>query len=171
MQSWLAVFIVAMCLAIVLQTVILAALYLQLKRRLDQSHRILNDLQIRVGPILTRIQIMLEDTQPRISDLVADAAHFVYIARTQAQKVDRIFTDTADRLRGQLNHADRILTGTLETIEDAGSQFRRSFLAPMQKVSAVVQGVKVGLDFFRSRRRGAEPAREPAAEQEDELFI
>jgi hypothetical protein len=170
MQTWLAVFVVAMSVAVILQTVILAAVYFQLKRRLDQTQRILTDLQTRIGPILTRVQILLEDTQPRISDMVADAAHFVYLARTQAQKVDRIFTETADHLRGQLNHFDRILTGTLETLEDAGSQFRRSFLGPMQKVSAVVQGVKVGLDFFRSRRRGDSPPETPES-QEDELFI
>ena len=119
MQTWLAVFVVAMSVAVILQTVILAALYFQLKRRLEQTQRILTDLQTRIGPILTRVQILLEDTQPRISDLVADAAHFVYLARTQAQKVDRIFTETADHLRGQLNHFDRILTGTLETLEDS----------------------------------------------------
>ncbi len=170
MQTWMAVFIAATAVAVILQTAILAALYLQLSRRLEQTHRILNDLQNRVGPILTRVQILLEDTQPRITEMVSDAAHVVYLFRNQAQKVDRIFTDATDRLRGQLVHADRILTGTLEAVEDAGSQFRKSFFGPIQKASALVQGIKVGLDFFRSRRRG-EPARESAAEQEDELFI
>lgn len=169
MQNWVAVFIVATAVAVLLQTVILAALYFQLRQRLDQTHRIFADLQSRIGPILTRVQILLEETQPRISEMVADAAHTVYLARTQAQKVDRVFTEAADRLRGQLNHADRILTGTLEAIEEAGSQFNRNFLRPMQKASAVVQGIKVGLDFFRSRR-SSPPATETAAEQED-LFI
>lgn len=169
MQNWVAVFIVATAVAVLLQTVILAALYFQLRQRLDQTHRIFADLQSRIGPILTRVQILLEETQPRISEMVADAAHTVYLARTQAQKVDRVFTEAADRLRGQLNHADRILTGTLEAIEEAGSQFNRNFLRPMQKASAVVQGIKVGLDFFRSRR-SSPPAAETAAEQED-LFI
>ncbi len=169
MQNWLAVFVVATAVAVVLQTVILAALYLQLRRRLEQSHRILSDFQSRIGPILTRAQILLEDTQPRISEMVADAAHIAYLARNQAQKVDRIFTDAADRLRGQLVQADRILTGALEAVEDAGVYFRRSFFGPVQKASALVQGIKVGLDFFRSRRR-AEPAGQ-SVEQEDELFI
>lgn len=171
MQNWLAVFIVATAVAVLLQTIILAALYFQLRQRLDQTHRIFTDLHNRVGPILTRVQILLEDTQPRVSEMVADAAHAVYLARTQAQKVDRLFTEAADRLRGQLNHADRILTGTLESIEEAGSQFSRNILGPMQKVTAVVQGIKVGLDFFRSKRgRGPVPAESAGAESED-LFI
>src|SRR5206468_4515153 len=107
----------------------------------------------------------------------SDASHIVYLARGQAQKIDRVFTDAADRLRGQLVHADRILTGTLEAVEDAGSKFSHSFWRPMHKASALVQGIKVGLDLLRSRRRGwdGRPDRrrsdEPREPQEEELFI
>jgi hypothetical protein len=123
-----------------------------------------------VGPILTRTQILLDDTQPKITALVDDASHVVYLARTQAQKMDRVFTEASDRLRGQLVRADRILTGTLEAVEDAGIHVRRSILGPVQKASAVVQGIKVGLDFLRSRRGRREDVSE-TLEQEDELFI
>ena len=169
MQNWVPLFIVVTALAVVLQAAVLLALYLQMRRMMEQMNRLLTDLQARVGPILTRVQILLDDTQPRISALVTDAEHIVYLARNQAQKVDRVFTDAADRLRAQLVNADRILTGALESLEDAGVQFRRSFWGPMRKASALVQGFKVGLDFFRSRRRGGS-ARE-SVEQEDELFI
>jgi hypothetical protein len=73
-------------------------------------------------------------------------------------------------LRGQILRADRILTGTLEAVEDAGVQVRRSFLGPVQKVSAILHGIKIGLDVLRSRRSGRETAGE-TMEQEDELFI
>jgi hypothetical protein len=103
---------------------------------------------------------------------VNDASHIVYLARGQAQKIDRVFTDAADRLRGQLVHADRILTGTLEAVEDAGSKFSHSFWKPMQKASALVQGIKVGLDLLRSRRsRSRRSGDEPREQQEEELFI
>lgn len=169
MQNWVAFFIVVTAVAVALQMGILLALYLQMRRTMDRMDRVLTDLQTRVGPILTRVQILLDDTQPRISSMVTDASHMVYLARNQAQKMDRIFNEAADRLRGQLINVDRILTGAVESLEEAGSQFRRTFSRPMQKASALVQGIKVGLDFFRSRRRDA-PARE-SVEQEDELFI
>jgi len=109
--------------------------------------------------------------------MVNDASHMVYLARGQAQKVDRVFTEAADRLRGQLMHADRILTGTLEAVEEAGSQVKHSFWLPVQKASALVQGIKVGLDLLRSRRRGSDGRAdrrrgdEPREAQEEELFI
>jgi len=103
--------------------------------------------------------------------MVNDASHIVYLARGQAQKIDRVFTDAADRLRGQLLHADRILTGTLEAVEDAGSKFSHSFWRPVQKASALVQGIKVGLDLLRSRRKRRPGGEEPREQQEEELFI
>lgn len=170
MQNWIPFFVVVTALAVVLQVAILLAIYLQFRRTSRQFSRLMTDLQARIGPILTRLQILIEDTHPRISHMIADASHVVYLARTQAQKVDRVFTEGADRLRAQLVHVDRILTGALETVEDAGSKFRSTVWEPMQKASAVLKGIKVGLDFFRTRKRP--PSNEPAEpQQEEELFI
>jgi hypothetical protein len=170
MQFWMEFFSIVAAIALVVQVAILIGLFLQLKRTTESINRMINDLHNRVGPILTRTQILLEDTQPKLSNLVDDASQVVYLARAQAQKMDRVFTEASDRLRGQLVRADRIITGTLEAVEDAGTQVRRSFLGPVQKASAVVQGIKIGLDFLRSRRREKEPLHE-TMEQEDELFI
>ncbi len=170
MQFWLEVFCIIAAIALVIQVVILTLLFFELRRTSENTNRLVTDLQSRVGPILTRVQILLDDTQPKISNMVNDASHVVYLARGQAQKIDRVFTDAADRLRGQLVHADRILTGALEAVEDAGAKFSHSFWRPVQKASALVQGIKVGLDLLRSRRRRSS-GDEPREQQEEELFI
>src|SRR5437773_7347214 len=139
MQNWVGVVI---AIAVVLQVAVLIALFFTTRRTMQKLERTVTDLHERTGPILTRVQILLEDTQPKLSTMVSDAAHIVYLARGQAQKVDRVFTDATDRLRGQLVRADRILTGTLEAVEEAGSQFKHSVWRPMQKASALVQGIK-----------------------------
>ena len=173
MQVWLEVFSIVAALALVVQVVILTALLLQMRRTTENVNRLVGEMQSRMGPILTRVQILLDDTQPKISSMVNDASHMVYLARGQAQKVDRVFTEAADRLRGQLLHADHILTGVLEAVEEAGSQFKHGFWRPVQKASALLQGIKVGLDLLRSRKRGPDRRRndEPRETQEEELFI
>ena len=170
MQFWLEFFSIVAAVALVVQVVILTALFFQLRRTTENVNRLVGDLHSRLGPILTRVQILLDDTQPKISSMVNDASHIVYLARGQAQKIDRVFTDAADRLRGQLVHADRILTGTLEAVEDAGAKIKHSVWRPVQKASALVQGIKVGLDILRSRRRRRQ-GDEPREQQEEELFI
>jgi uncharacterized protein YoxC len=169
METWVAIFVCVAAVAIVFQAVILVAMFLQMRRTMDRMERFTSDLESRLAPILSRVQILLEDTQPKISEMVADAAHVVYLARAQAQKVDRVFTEASDRLRGQLVRADRILTGALEAMEDAGSKFSHSVWKPVQKVSALMQGIRVGIDLLRSRRGDRRP--EEPLEQEEELFI
>ena len=170
MQFWLEVFSIIAAIALVVQVVILTALFFELRRTTQKVNKLVGDMQTRVGPILTRVQILLDDTQPKISEMVADASHIVYLARGQAQKVDRVLTDASDRLRGQLAHADRILTGTLEAVEETGTRLKHSFWNPVHKASAVVQGIKVGLDLLRSRR-STRRRDEPLEAQEEELFI
>jgi len=170
-MNWIAFSSVVTAIALVVQLVILIMLLLELRKTTEKINQLTGDLRARIGPILTRVQILLDDTQPKISSLVSDAAHMVYLARGQAQKVDRVFTDAADRLRGQLLHLDRILTGTLEALEDAGSQFKRGFWRPVQKVSALIQGIKVGIDLLRSRRSKRPSSADEGMEQEEELFI
>src|SRR5437879_9226293 len=133
MQFWLEFFSIIAAIALVVQVVILTALFFQLRRTTENVNRLMGDLHSRVGPILTRVQILLDDTQPKISSMVNDASHIVYLARGQAQKVDRVFTEAADRLRGQLVHLDHILTGALEAVEDAGSKVKNSFWRPMHQ--------------------------------------
>jgi uncharacterized protein YoxC len=169
MQNWVGVVV---AIALVLQVSILTALFFTTRRTMQKLEKTVTDLNARAGPILTRVQILLDDTQPKISTMVSDAAHIVYLARGQAQKMDRVFTDAADRFRGQLLHIDRILTGTMEAVEDAGAQFKQSFWKPVQKASALVHGIKIGLDLLRARRVGTHSGnQEPLPEQEEELFI
>ncbi len=169
MQNWVGPLIAA---ALLLQVSVLIALFWTTRRTMQKLDKTVTDLNEKAGPILTRVQILLDDTQPKISTMVSDAAHIVYLARGQAQKMDRVVTDAADRFRGQLLHIDRIVTGTMEAVEDAGSQFKTTFWRPMQRVSALVQGIKFGLDLLRTRKAGAPAAgREESPEQEEELFI
>ena len=171
METWVVVSVAIAALAILFQAAMLVAVFVQMRKTMERVDRFTEDMQARVGPIITRVQILLDDTQPKISEMVADAAHVVYLARGQAQKLDRVVSEASDRLRGQMVTADRILTGALETVEEAGSQFKRGVWKPVQKVSAIVTGLKVGLDFLRSRRSRGPRASDDSVEREEELFI
>jgi len=124
MQFWLEFFSIVAAIALVRASVILTALFFQLRRTTESVNRLVGDLHSRVGPILTRVQISFgRHASRKISSMVNDASHIVYLARGQAQKIDRGVHGCADRLRGQLVQVDRILTGTLEAVEDAGAKF------------------------------------------------
>lgn len=160
-------FIIIAALAILLQAVILLVMAVQMKSSVERLLKITNDLHGRIDPILTRTSRILDDSEDRISSIMGDAAEITRIARGQAQKVDRVFTDAVERLRLQVIRADQILTGTLEVVEDAGSKFRRTVWMPVQQASALLKGLKAGLEFLRSSNR----PKSDAVQQDEELFI
>jgi hypothetical protein len=169
MSGWVEAFIIIATIAIVIQMAILLAMFVQMKMAIENFTRIANDLQARIDPILLRVNSILEDSEDRIASVMGDAAEISRIARGQAQKVDRIFSDAVERLRVQVIRADQILTGALEVVEDAGSKFRKTLWGPIHQASALLKGLKVGLDFIRGQqRRRAEP---DSATQDEELFI
>lgn len=169
MPGWMEAFVVVATVAIIVQMGILVAMYLQFRTTTRQMHQIASDLQRKIDPILVRVNRVLENSEEKISSIVTDAAEMTRTARAQAQKVDRVVTEALDRMRAQIIRVDTILTGALETIEDAGVKFRRSFLGPLQNASAVLKGIKTGIDFIRGQRSGR--TSEARQEQDEELFI
>jgi hypothetical protein len=169
MSSWVQAFIIIAAVAIVVQMAVLVAMFLQLKMSMQEFTRIANDLQGRVDPILLRVNRILEDSEDRISSVMGDTAEITRIARGQAQKVDRVVTEALERLRIQVIRADQILTGALEVVDEAGTKFRNTLWGPIRQASAVMKGIKVGLDMLR-RQQTNKPESDPVS-QDEELFI
>jgi DNA anti-recombination protein RmuC len=169
MSGWLEAFIVIAAVAIVLQTFILLTMAVQMRASVERLLKITTELQSKVDPILTRTARILEDSEDRIASIMGDAAEITRVARSQAQKVDRVFTEAVERLRIQVIRADQILTGALEVIEDAGSKFRKTVWGPVHQASALLKGLKAGLDFLRGQNN--RPGESDAARQDEELFI
>jgi hypothetical protein len=100
--------------------------------------------------------------------MISDAAEMTHVARGQVQRVDRMVTEAVDRLRMQLVHADQILTGAMEAVEETGTRLRSSVWRPVQSVTALVRGIQTGLEFYRGRRRQTNG---PNEQQDEGLFI
>ncbi len=171
MESWLPFFVIVTAVAIVLQAIMLVALFVQLRRTAARVEETISDLNTRMSPIISRLQILVDDISPRISGLVADASELTHLARSQAQKVDRILTETMERLRLQLIHVDQILTGGMEAVEEAGSRLRETIWGPVLKASAMIRGIQSGLEFLRAARGRRNPAEQPSEQQDEGMFI
>ena len=167
MSGWLEAFIVVATIAIVIQMGVLLAMFVSIRKAIEQFTRIGNEFQDRMGPILMRVSRILDDSEDRIHSIMSDASEITRVARNQAQRADRVVTEALDRLRAQVVRADHVVTGTLELVEEAGTKFRTTVWGPIQQFSAILKGVKAGIDFVRSRgKRSAADVTE-----DEELFI
>jgi methyl-accepting chemotaxis protein len=172
MQTWVQAFIIIAAVAIVLQMGILLALFLEVRALGRAISGAIADMQQRVNPILSRVHGILEESHERITSIVGDAAEMSRLARGQAQRLDRVLTEAADRLQQQVIRADQMVTGVMAVLEEAGSMARRTLITPVGQASAFIKGIKAGFETFRGRRRGrADLGATISASQDEELFI
>ncbi len=168
MQTWEAIFVVVACVAIVIQALILVALYAQIKALSAVLMRVANDLDTRLSPLLGRLDRLVQDSHGQMTEIVRDTAEIMRMVKSNGQRFDRVLEEAADRLRLQVIQADRLLTGALETIEDTGAELKRSLVEPMRTATALVKGVRAGVEFFRGRNRVPQRRRDA---QDEGLFI
>lgn len=167
-NGWMIAILVVIAVAVILQMIFLGGMLLAMRQMSREVHDVVHEMQKKMDPVLFRFNRILETSEDKISSIVTDAAEMTRLARGQAQKIDRVVTDSLDRMRVQIIRADAIITGTLEAVEDAGLKLRKNVFGPLQQASAVLKGIRTGIDFIRGERS----ARSAGATQPDEeLFI
>jgi hypothetical protein len=171
MQNWLPVFVLITAIAFVVQAIVMIALFFAVRKTVARIEAVTTDLHTRLAPIISRLQIIVDDSAPRISAIVNDAAELTRLARSQAQKVDRVLSEMTERLRLQLIHVDQIVTGLMETVERAGSTFRQTVVSPFVKATAFIRGIQTGVEFFSNRRKASSDAANSEQRQDEGMFI
>jgi hypothetical protein len=79
-----------------------------------------------------------------------------------------VVADLVDKTRFQVSRVDRMVSDLVQKVETTADVVQRNVLAPIYEVSAVVKGVRSGLEFLFSRRRAPSVSE---ATQDEQLFI
>ncbi len=173
MDGWLIAFVGIVTVVLLLQTALLAGMYLQFRRTNQRVEQVTRELREGALPILSGVQALVEDARGRVAGMLEDTSEITRLALDQVQRVDRMAAEGADRLRLQLLHVDQILTGTLAAVEDTGATFRRGVSRPLQSIVALIRGVQIGIEFYRgsNRQHHPRPTEVPTEHQDETLFI
>jgi len=152
METWMPIFVGVVALAVVIQTIILAVMAVVVSKTAKRVEEIAGEVHGRVNPILSRIQILVEESQPRINAVIADAAEISNLAREQAQRVDRF----ARRAFGQ--HDDALQLGADVVHQEQRVEFpARGRLAEGLRID-LVEGQDAGaLEHRIADRRAVRP--------------
>jgi hypothetical protein len=111
----------------------------------------------------------VEDSELQFRGVMADAAYISHRVRRQAEKMDDIVTDATDRLQLQVMRVDEMASGVISMVEDAGARLSKPVKSSVNEASAVLTGIKAGLDALRNRRRPRTAG--AGMGPEEELFI
>jgi len=169
MPTFVSIFIIATAIAVVIQMLILAALFFTVRKTTGQVQALATEVKTKALPTVQTAQEMLVELRPRVSEIVANVEQSSRIAKTQMERLDATVSDVVDRTRLQVIRADELLNRTLDRVEETSDMVHRTVVSPLRQLAGVMQGLGVGLEFFLGRKRRR--PRDGVGVPQDELFI
>jgi hypothetical protein len=89
------------------------------------------------------------------------------VVHRRVVELDAFLEETTDAARKQISRLQETVDNTTRVVEDTFDQLHDRVLAPIHEISAILTGIKVGLEVLTRRRgRPVNPSR-----QDEEMFI
>jgi hypothetical protein len=118
-------------------------------------------------PLISDLRRLVEVNGPRVTQVTADSAEIVKVAREHVQRVGELVKECTDRTRTQMARLDHLVDEAAEKLEDAGDAVRTVVLRPVREVNGVLHGLKAALAVVAQGRRESVDH----ATQDEEMFI
>jgi methyl-accepting chemotaxis protein len=164
------VFVVVAAVAIVLQMVILFALYKALRQTSERMEGIAGRLEQQATPVLATAAAILDDAKPKIAEITTNLAETSASVRSHVSEVGHATSEIVERARLQAARIDEFVISAAQKVEATSDLLQHKVLSPMRRVRAVVTALNAGLSFFKSNR--PPKRRNGSGEVEDEeMFI
>src|SRR4051794_31087874 len=164
----LTAFIAVTAAAVVVQALILIAMYLALRKTSARMEALAEKVKTKMLPTADMVQSMIVEYRPKVDSVVANVAESTAMVRAQMQRVDGLLTDVVDRTRLQVIRTDELVNRTLDKVESATEVVQRSVVSPVRQISGIFHGVTAGLEYLVSNKR---KPRNGSGVPQDEMFI
>ncbi|MCU1310567.1 MAG: hypothetical protein JWO20_1692 [Candidatus Angelobacter sp.] len=169
-ETLLTTFVIATCLAVIIQAGILVALFFNVKKTSERMEAVAKRVEVSVVPVLESTKVILEDATPKLREITANLAETTGTLRTQVARMDATFNDAVDRTRLQVIRVDELVSRTMDKVEETTEMMQHTVLTPMKQLSGVIQGLSVGIGSFLARRRKTS-MESAGARDDEEMFI
>jgi type II secretory pathway component PulM len=172
-QTILLVFVVVTGLALLLQTFILLAIFLAVRKALASFRQEAENLRSSVMPviydtrdlvantqgILTSLQTFLADAQsfftrvtPKVESITTDLVQVTQTLRTQTAEMQSSAQEVMAKVRRQSDRVDGMVTDMLNTVDRAGGFVAEAVSRPVRQISGVLRSAKAIVESLRARR-------------------
>ena len=145
-------FVIVAAGAIVLQTVILFALYKMMGETTSRMEKLAGRMEEQTTPVLATAHAILDDAQPKLAEITSNLAESTALVRSHVAQMAEATGEIVDRARMQAARLDELVTNTVDKIEVTTDFVQHSVIAPVRRVHAIVQAVSAGLSFLRANR-------------------
>jgi methyl-accepting chemotaxis protein len=145
-------FVIVAAVAIVLQMVILFALYRMMRETTGRMETMAGRLEQQTSPVLVTAHAILEDAQPKLAEITSNLAESTATVRAQVAQMAEVTGEIADRARTQAARLDEFVSSTVDKLEVTTEFVQHSVISPVRRIHAIVQAVSAGLGFLKASR-------------------
>jgi methyl-accepting chemotaxis protein len=167
METYLPAFVGVTAGAVLLQALILVALYLSVRKTTARLEALADEVKTKALPTIEQANSLMVDLKPRIETVAANITDTSNTVKAQLTRIDATVGDVLDRTRLQVIRADELLSRTMDRVEETSEMVHRTVSSPVRQVSGLIQGLSAGVEYFFGQRR----RRDNVGVPQDELFI
>ena len=168
-ETYLTVFIAVTAGAVLLQAMILVALYVSVRKSTAKMDALATELKEKAIPTMETVQSFIVEVRPRIETIAENVSDSTTLIKNQLERLDATLTDVLDRTRLQVIRADELLNRTMDKVEETSEIVHKTVVSPLRQVSGVMNAIYTGVEVFLGTKRRS--GKNGMGVPQDEMFI
>ena len=167
-NTGLTVALILVAIAVLMQAGAMMGIWLAVRKVPGQIETVRSDVKQRIDPLAQSVLEIVNNSREPLRNISANLAEISTILRNRTSNADQLAAELLDKSRTQIVRVDKMISELVEKVETTADAVQKGVLGPISEVSAVVKGVRSGLEFLFSRRRVTNVSE---ATQDEQLFI
>jgi len=161
--AYLAVAAIVLAMAgIIVQTVVLVAIYRLTRRLKEQVSAFIG----RAEPAVEAAEKLLEDLRRSVSDLSAKTSRVLELSQQQLVRVDEILSEATARSRVQMERIELVLDDLVSRIQQTTALIENSLIRPIRHINGLAAGIRAAIAALAGTRTTV-----AEATHDEEMFI
>jgi methyl-accepting chemotaxis protein len=149
-ETILIVFVAFTGLAVLLQALILLAIFISLRKTAKSVLEATEDLKVTVVPMVHSTRELVQRITPQIITVSEGLAEFTDKMKRESASVNISVSEVAQRVSRQMQRLDAMLTTSLNAVEKATDVVETAVSAPVRQVNGILAAIRAVIDTYRA---------------------
>jgi ABC-type transporter Mla subunit MlaD len=149
-QTILLAIVAVTALAVLLQAIILLAIFITVRKAARSLKEQAEDLRSSLMPIIYNARDLFTRLAPKVEATVTDVAELTHGLREQSAEVRSTVAHVLVRVNRQTNRVDAMLTGILDAVDRASGFVTDAVSRPMRQLSRILASAKAIVESLRN---------------------
>lgn len=155
--------IVVAAAAIVLQTVILFAMFLASRSMKNQITPLIGKME----PVIEGAQVVVDHVRREMGNITAKTTDILDISQRQLVRVDELLGEATARAHIQMDRVEMVLDDTVNRFQETTALLQNGVVRPLRQIAGITSGLRSAMAvLFGGRRATVEQAT-----HDEEMFI